>query len=117
MADWLHPGLHITAMGSDSPEKHELDPAILNAADRFVVDRVSQSLERGEMRVAAESGAIVGFTPDEIGMICAGTRPGRDCEHEITVCDLTGTGVQDTAIADHATRVANTQNLGTRIAT
>ena len=25
-ADWLHPGLHITAMGSDQSEKNELDP-------------------------------------------------------------------------------------------
>src|SRR5690606_20679285 len=42
-ASWLHPGLHITAMGSDASEKNELDPAIVTAADRFICDRLTQS--------------------------------------------------------------------------
>ena len=37
-ADWLHPGLHITAMGSDQSEKNELDPGVLAAADVYVCD-------------------------------------------------------------------------------
>ena len=43
MADWLHPGLHVTAMGSDQHEKNEIDPAALARADAYVCDRVSQS--------------------------------------------------------------------------
>src|SRR5688572_11551218 len=49
-AEWLHPGLHITAMGSDAPEKNELDPNIIVRADRFVCDRTSQSSRLGELR-------------------------------------------------------------------
>jgi ornithine cyclodeaminase len=112
-AEWLHPGLHITAMGSDSNEKNELDPAIVTAADRFVCDRLAQSRVVGELRSAIATG-IVG--PDhmagELGAICAGLVPGRYADDEITVCDLTGTGVQDTAIAVHALSVARARGLG-----
>jgi ornithine cyclodeaminase len=115
-AEWLHPGLHITAMGSDAADKNELDPRILLAADRFVCDRNAQSLKLGEMRAAAAAGLLAAdHTADEIGEICAGLKPGRQSEDEITVCDLTGTGVQDTAIATHAFRVARARGLGTAI--
>ena len=112
-AAWLHPGLHITAMGSDSPEKNELDPNIVVQADRFVVDRAAQSIERGEMRTAIARGLIdQNSKVVELGAICAATTIGRSNDDEITVCDLTGTGIQDTAIADYAQRVARDKNRG-----
>jgi ornithine cyclodeaminase len=117
-ADWLHPGLHITAMGSDAADKTELDPQIVAQADRFVCDRNSQSLKLGELRAAAAAGLIGElYAADEIGEICAGLKAGRVDDEEITVCDLTGTGVQDTAIATHAFRVARGRGLGTVIDT
>jgi ectoine utilization protein EutC len=107
LADWLHPGLHITAMGSDAPGKQELDPRILGRADRVVVDRRSQCERLGELRSALAAGTVPPDRPiDELGEIVAGSKPGRRSASEITVCDLTGTGVQDTAIAIHAVRAA-----------
>jgi ornithine cyclodeaminase len=107
LADWLHPGLHITAMGSDAPGKQELDPEVLGRADRLVVDRRSQCERLGELRAALAAGTVPSDRPiDELGEIVAGSKPGRRSPEEITVCDLTGTGVQDTAIAIHAVRTA-----------
>ncbi len=34
----------------------------------------------------------------ELGQVINGTKPGRETEDEIIVCDLTGTGAQDAAI-------------------
>jgi ornithine cyclodeaminase len=100
-------------MGSDSSEKNELDPVVLARADRFVCDRRSQSVVLGEMRTAIAAGAIPSDWPvDELGEICAGVKPGRRTVEEVTVCDLTGTGVQDTAIATHALRVAREKGVG-----
>ncbi|GLQ56475.1 cyclodeaminase [Devosia nitrariae] len=112
-AEWMHPGLHITAMGSDSSEKNELDPSIVTAADRFVCDRLAQSRVVGELR-SAIAADLVGpdHMADELGAICAGHVPGRRSDDEITVCDLTGTGVQDTSIAVHALDVARARGLG-----
>jgi ornithine cyclodeaminase len=107
LADWLHPGLHVTAMGSDAPGKQELDPEVLGRADRVVVDRRSQCERLGELRAALAAGTVPPDRPiDELGEIVAGSKPGRRSPEEITVCDLTGTGVQDTAIAIHAVRAA-----------
>jgi ornithine cyclodeaminase len=115
-AEWLHPGLHVTAMGSDAPEKSELDPAIVARGGRFVCDRNSQSVRLGEMRAAVAAGLIAAdHRADELGEICAGQKPGRVAADEVTICDLTGTGVQDTAIATHAFRVARERGLGTVI--
>lgn len=115
-AAWLHPGLHITAMGSDSPEKNELDPNIMLQADRFIVDRIAQSIERGEMRTAIEQGLMnPNSVPDELGLLSAGKIIGRSSDQQITVCDLTGTGIQDTAIANFALSVAINRGLGTII--
>jgi ectoine utilization protein EutC len=111
--DWLHPGLHVTAMGADAPDKNELDPRILAEADRFVCDRNEQSRRLGEMRTAIATGVIADdHVADELAEIVAGDKPGRQSEEEVTICDLTGTGVQDTAIATHAHRIAAQCGLG-----
>ena len=41
-AEQIRPGTHITAMGSDTTEKQELDSDVLAQADRIVVDSLSQ---------------------------------------------------------------------------
>ena len=117
-AAWLRPGQHITAMGSDSGEKNELEPAVLARADRFVCDRRGQSEALGELRAALAAGAVDNrLCMTELGDICSGRSPGRIDDDEITVCDLTGTGVQDTAIATHAHAVARKAGAGLTIDT
>ncbi|MGK7752530.1 MULTISPECIES: cyclodeaminase [unclassified Roseovarius] len=101
MADWLHPGLHITAMGSDQEGKNEIDPAALARADLYVCDRVSQCETSGELEAARAAGVLAGVTPPELGEIVTGSATGRRSDRDITICDLTGTGAQDTAIASH----------------
>lgn len=113
MADWLHPGLHITAMGADQAGKNEIDPAALAAADLYVCDRVSQCETSGELEAALAAGLFAGTTPPELGDIVTGAHPGRRAPGDITICDLTGTGAQDTAIATHAARIIG--NAGTVI--
>lgn len=101
-AAWLHPGLHITAMGSDQAGKNEIEPAALMAADAYVCDRVSQCEVSGELEAALAARVWTKGTPAELGEVIIGAKPGRRRPEDITICDLTGTGVQDTAIATHA---------------
>ena len=104
-ADWLHPGLHITAMGSDQHEKNELDPAILVQADCYCADVIAQTRLLGELRPALEAGIYHEHNAVELGAVIAGDAPGRRNDAAITIADLTGTGAQDTAIATHAYRL------------
>ncbi len=115
-AGWLHPGLHITAMGSDQSGKNEIDPAALVAADLYVADRVSQTELLGELRSAIAGGVWKGGTPPELGEIVTGARRGRTADEQVTICDLTGTGAQDTAIATFAVAAATSAGIGVTIA-
>ncbi|WP_306120105.1 MULTISPECIES: ectoine utilization protein EutC [unclassified Roseitalea] len=113
-AEWLRPGQHVTAMGSDQPDKNELDPACLTRADPYVPDRLSQTRELGELRLAIAAGLIDPETHfAELGDIIAGKAPGRLSNAAITLADLTGTGVQDTAIATMARDRARMAGAGT----
>lgn len=115
-AEWLHPGLHVTAMGSDAEEKNEIAPAALARADLLVVDRRSQCERLGELHHALAAGALKPDHPVvELGQIVAGLAPGRPSPEAVTLCDLTGTGVQDTAIALYAARKAVAEGAGTQI--
>jgi ectoine utilization protein EutC len=116
-ADWLHPGLHITAMGSDQATKNEIAPSALEQADLYVSDRLCQCEELGELRAAQAAGLMNGKTPPELGEIIAGKKAGRRLQSDITICDLTGTGAQDTAIAIHALEAARTAGKGSVIKT
>ncbi len=102
-AAWLRPGQHVTAMGSDAEHKNELEPAILGRAELYVCDRVTQCARLGELRHAVAAGTVAADRSwPELGQVIAGQSPARRGASEITVCDLTGTGVQDTAIATFA---------------
>ena len=115
-ADMLHPGLHITAMGSDTEEKQELHPDVLAAADALFCDLHSQCERFGELRSGYASGSISPATPvTELGQVINGERPGRRDAEQITVCDLTGVGVQDTMIAARVFELAAETDLGIRI--
>lgn len=112
-AEWLHPGLHITAMGSDQEEKNEIDPKALAAADLYVCDRVSQCEKLGELRSAVAAGLWTKGLPAELGAVLSGKTPGRRSEADVTISDLTGTGAQDTAIATLARARCEAQGAGT----
>lgn len=115
-ADMLHPGLHVTAMGSDAEHKNEIAPAALAAVDVFVADTRSQSERLGELHHAMATGTVgTGFDVIELGALVSGARKGRISDDQVTLCDLTGTGVQDTAIATHAFGVATQKGMGSRI--
>jgi ornithine cyclodeaminase len=98
-AEQIRGGTHITAMGSDTADKQELESRILQKADRVIVDSLSQGRLRGEVFHAMEDGLIDPDTPVELGIAIHDSRYYRKSEDEITVVDLTGVAVQDIQIA------------------
>lgn len=98
-ANDIAPGTHITAIGSDTAEKIELDPAILGAADLVVVDSLEQSKTRGEVFRSVEAGAIDRDRVGELGEVIVRNPRARSNDNQTSVCDLTGVAVQDIQIA------------------
>ena len=95
MAEWLAARVHVTAVGSDGPGKGELDPAILRSADVLACDARDQCVRLGELQHAPEQLERT----LELGEIAAGRAEGRTEGTSLSVCDLTGVGVQDVAAA------------------
>lgn len=98
-ADLIQEGTHITAIGSDTPEKQELDSAILQRADRVIVDSIDQCMLRGESFKAMLAGMMTKDKMVELGNIIGDENLRRQSDEEITVVDLTGVAVQDIQIA------------------
>lgn len=109
----LHRGLHVTAMGSDADYKTELAPSVFEHV-RYVCDRLTQVRVIGELAHAVRAGAVAADAAfPELGEIAAGRASGRTSADDITVCDLTGTGAQDTAIAALALERVRAARAGT----
>lgn len=117
-AAWLEPGQHVTAMGSDAEHKNEIEPAAILKATPYVADSLKQTRRLGELHHAIAAGLVSASAEfPELGAIVAGQFAGRRSREAITLCDLTGTGVQDTAIATLAHRRAISAGAGWTIET
>lgn len=112
-ADWVKPGTHIIAIGTDQQGKQELDPAIFKNA-KIVNDSISQCTQKGETWHPLNEKII---TKDdihgEIGEILLGTKPGRENDEEITIFDSTGMAIQDNTTSEKIYRNALENNIGT----
>jgi len=100
--EWIRPGTHITAVGSDNVGKQELDPAILGRADIVVADSISQTTHHGECVHGIASGHLERDSIVELGAIVEDRSLGRTAPDQISVADLTGVAVQDIQVAKMA---------------
>ena len=94
----LREGTHITAMGSDTPDKQELDSLILGDADLVVADSIQQCMVRGEIHRAIAAGHLNKEELVELGNVISGSAKGRTSDQQTTIADLTGVAVQDISI-------------------
>ena len=115
-SEWLKKGLHITAMGSDAEMKNELDPKIIKDCDYYIPDSQSQTSILGELNHAIKAGLVSAEKKyNELGSVIINSNLGRRNIKDVTVADLTGTGVQDTAIARHTYKISADKGFGKMI--
>ena len=113
-------GIDETALSvvTDAEHKNGIAPQVVAAVDTYVCDARAQAARLGELHHAIEAGAVAEDHPGiELGEAISGAKVGRGSAEAVTPCDLTGTGVQDTAIALHAYRKAAAAGLGSVIET
>jgi ornithine cyclodeaminase len=97
-ADDIQKGTHITAVGSDTEHKQELESKILKKADIVIADSIPQSKSRGEIYKAVKNGDISEDIIIELGTAIQDSKLQRTNNDQITVVDLTGVAVQDIMI-------------------
>lgn len=112
-ADWVKPGTHIVAIGTDQQGKQELDPEIFRHA-KIVVDSMAQCTEKGETWHPLNKNII---TQDdihgEIGEVLLGKKTGRENDEEVTIFDSTGMAIQDNTTSSKIYSNALERNVGT----
>jgi ornithine cyclodeaminase/alanine dehydrogenase-like protein (mu-crystallin family) len=116
-AAWLRPGVHITAMGSDFPDKQELTVEVLTRADLVVADHPPQGATQGEIHHAIAAGQLRLEEIVPLGAIATGRARGRERDDQITVADLTGLGIQDAALANAVVTLAKQRGIGQELPT
>jgi alanine dehydrogenase len=112
---FLSPGTFISAVGADSEEKQELDPALMAAAT-IVTDVTEQCAAFGDLHHALASGLVKREDVyAELGEIVAGRKPGRRSAEEVIVFDSTGMALQDVAAASVVYQRARASGLGLEV--
>jgi ornithine cyclodeaminase len=106
-AGWLRAGAHLTAVGSDLPGKHEVEAAVLGAADLVVADHPPVAAVNGELQHALAAGVV---RLEDVAAL--GSLPARTRADQVTVCDLVGIGVQDAAVASLVASRAAERGVG-----
>jgi ornithine cyclodeaminase/alanine dehydrogenase-like protein (mu-crystallin family) len=93
------PGIFIAAVGTDNPEKQELQPELI-ATNKLVANVLEQCAVMGDLHHALDAGAItLADVHAELGEVVAGRKPGRVTDSEIIIFDSTGMALQDVAAA------------------
>jgi alanine dehydrogenase len=109
----ISPGTFIAAVGSDSEDKQEIEPALLKAS-KLVVDSLNQCTTIGELHHGIISNILKQQDVySELGEIIANLKEGRKSEDEIIIFDSTGTALQDVVASAIVYEKALEKNLGT----
>ncbi|MBT2786283.1 MULTISPECIES: ornithine cyclodeaminase family protein [unclassified Halomonas] len=112
-ADWIKPGTHIVAIGTDQQGKQELDPEIFRHA-KIVNDSIEQCVTKGETCHPLHENIITrNDIHGEIGEILLNKKPGRENDTEITIFDSTGMAIQDNTTAFKIYSNAIENSIGT----
>jgi alanine dehydrogenase len=114
-ADWIEPGVHISAFGADTSDKNEVDAELFQKAT-VIVDDIAQAITIGDTHHAVERGLVeIEDIDATLGEILGGRMMGRVTEEAITVFDATGLAFQDLVAAQLAVDLAEERGVGTRL--
>lgn len=113
LGEWLEPGQHINAAGSNSLIRRELDQAAVRRADYITVDsRNTAKNECGDLLPLTETGLLDWETLTEIGEVITGRAPRRTSAGQITLYESHGMGIQDLYCATKLVELARAQGVG-----
>jgi ornithine cyclodeaminase/alanine dehydrogenase-like protein (mu-crystallin family) len=98
---WLSPGTHINAAGSNHVKRRELDTLAVQHSQILAVDGLAQARsEAGDLVQAAHEECFFWERAIELGAIVAGRRPGRESDDQITLFESQGLAAQDLILAN-----------------
>ncbi|HMW55398.1 MAG: ornithine cyclodeaminase family protein [Candidatus Accumulibacter phosphatis] len=115
-AEWLAPGTHINAAGSNSLIRRELGEDVIKRCSPIVVDSVATALcEAGDLLLPLEKGRLHARQLIELGDVICGRQAGRSTPDEITLFESQGMAIQDLAVAVTLENLARERGFGVEL--
>jgi alanine dehydrogenase len=111
-ADWITPGMHISAASSVRPAARELEDQVWRKASIVAVDDRGHAFESGDGRSATASQSFSAGRAVELWELVSGQKTGRTSNADITLFKSVGTALQDLAVANAIFRRAKDVGLG-----
>ena len=111
--DWLAPGAHVNAAGSNRAGAREIDARTVERADVITIDdRAQGRVEAGDLLAAERQGVLAWDQVVELGRVVAGQHPGRRSGDAITLFESMGVAIEDVAVARRVYEKALASGLG-----
>lgn len=114
--EWLKPGCHVNAIGSNWARRREIDEETLQRSSLIVTDSVEQARsEAGDLIIPANAGSLDWESVWELADIVAGDGPQRNSSYDITVYKAVGAALEDITVAARAYLHARERGIGEEI--
>lgn len=111
--EWIGPGTHINAIGSNFLGRSELDLETIRKCDPIVVEDKEQArLEAGDFGQAMEAGIIRWSDIVELGNVVVDRYPGRHGPDDVTLFKSVGVSFEDLAVARKVFDLAKAAGMG-----
>ena len=115
--DWLEPGTHVNAIGSNALVRREIDDTVVRRSALIIVDSKEQArLECGDLLAALERGIVHWEQIRELGDVVAGLIPGRRQASDITLFESHGLAIWDLAAGIAVYEAAKAKGIGRELA-
>lgn len=111
--EWLKPGSHVNAIGSNWPQRREIDFSALQRSYLIVTDSKEQArAEAGDLIIPANEGLFDWNLVYELADVVSGRGPQRELPDDITLYKGLGIALEDVATAAHVYTQALKQGVG-----
>lgn len=117
--EWLRPGTHVNAMGSNWGHRREVDTATVTRSSLIAVDDIQQAAtEAGDLLIPEHEGhfsmgeAVNKGLMVELGQVVAGKVSGRPDAEAITLFKSLGIGAEDIVVAAYIYQQAQERGMG-----
>jgi alanine dehydrogenase len=100
--EWLAPGTHVNAAGSNRPTAPEIDVETVRRSAIVTVEDVAQAkVESGDLLAAVAAGVFRWDDAVRLADVVAGRAAARADDRQITLFESLGVGIWDIAAASH----------------
>ena len=116
-SEWIGPGTHINAMGSNQANRREIPAELVRRADLIVVDSIEQArMESGDLIMALDEQDWSSPRIAELKDVAAGGISARTAPEQITIFKSNGLAVEDVIAAAFVYERARAAGIGTPVA-